>query len=209
MAVGRGVNRPGGARTALGLRPPGSKPGAKPGSKSGRRAGRGPFAALVMVLLAVGLVALLMLNTALSQGSFTVQKLQRQTTQLTNEQQGLQQQIDGWSAPDALAARARQLGMVPAGNPAFITDSGKVLGDPSHLPAAPSPLPTPTLTSSPTATPSPSASGSASATASPSASGHAASPHTAAHAGSAPAAHPAAGHSAHPAHPAHPTPSGH
>ncbi|WP_279387942.1 septum formation initiator family protein, partial [Streptacidiphilus pinicola] len=200
MAVGRGVDRPGGARTALGLRP-----GPKPGP--GRRAGRGPFAALVMVLLAVGLVALLTLNTALSQGSFTVQKLQRQTTQLTNEQQGLQQQIDGWSAPDALAARARQLGMVPAGNPAFLTDSGKVLGDPSHLPAAPSPLPTPEAPT-PTPTPTPSASGSASP--SPSASGHAAVPHTAgtpathnvAHPGGSPAAHVAG-------HPAHPTPSGH
>ncbi|WP_042374842.1 septum formation initiator family protein, partial [Streptacidiphilus neutrinimicus] len=102
--------------------------GARPGPVAGRRAGRGPFAALVMVLLAGGMVALLMLNTALSQGSFTEQKLQRQTTDLTNEQQGLQQQIDGWSAPDALAARARQLGMVPAGNPAFVTDNGRILG---------------------------------------------------------------------------------
>jgi hypothetical protein len=158
-----------------------------------------------MALLTVALVALLMLNTALSQGSFTVQKLQRQTTELTNEQQGLQQQIDGWSAPDALAARARQLGMVPAGNPAFLTDNGKVLGDPSHLPAAPSPQPTPPAS----APASPSASTSASPSASPSASGHAASPHAlgspsphhAAQVGGIPAAHATM--------PSHPTPSGH
>ncbi|MEY9874961.1 cell division protein FtsB [Streptacidiphilus sp. MAP12-33] len=179
--------------------------------RPGRRAGRGPFAALVMVLLAGGLVALLMLNTALSQDSFTVQKLQRQTTQLTNEQQGLQQQIDGWSAPDALAARARQMGMVPAGNPAFVTDSGKVLGDPSQLPAAPSPLPTPP------ASPSPSPSGSGSP--SPSASGHAPTPHTAgtptSHTAGTPTSHTAGTPASHTAgtpaaaHAAHPTPSGH
>ncbi|MEZ0066799.1 cell division protein FtsB [Streptacidiphilus sp. MAP12-20] len=121
------------------------------------KAGRGPFALLVMVLLASGLIALLMLNTALSQGGFTVSKLQRQTTSLQNERQGLQQQIDGWSAPDALAARARGLGMVPSGNPAFLADNGKTLGDPSRLPAAPSPTPTsvtaPVTTPTPTPTP--------------------------------------------------------
>ncbi|SEL73938.1 hypothetical protein [Streptacidiphilus jiangxiensis] len=186
MAVGRGTARPGG---------PARRPGA------GRRAGRGPFAALVMVLLAGGLVALLMLNTALSQDSFTVQKLQRQTTQLTNEQQGLQQQIDGWSAPDALAARARQMGMVPAGNPAFVTDNGKVLGDPSALPAAPSPLPTPPASSAPTSSGSASPNGSPSTTAS----GHPAAPHTS----GSPAPHTATAHTdARPASP-HPTPSGH
>jgi cell division protein FtsB len=192
-----------------------ARPGAPgPGAGARRRAGRGPFAALVMVLLAGGLVALLMLNTALSQDSFTVQKLQRQTTQLMNEQQGLQQQIDGWSAPDALAARARQLGMVPAGNPAFITDQGKVLGLPSRLPAAPSPVPTPQAPTSP--------SPSASPPAAPAAAGHAASPHTAA---AHPAASPATAHTAaalpaaayttlahpaaHTAASAKPTPSGH
>ncbi|WP_232248399.1 FtsB/FtsL family cell division protein [Streptacidiphilus rugosus] len=113
------------------------------GAGRSAKAGRGPFALLVMVLLATGLIALLMLNTALSQGGFTVSKLQRQTTSLQNERQGLQQQIDGWSAPDALAARARGLGMVPSGNPAFLTDNGRTLGAPSPLPAAPSPTASP------------------------------------------------------------------
>jgi hypothetical protein len=169
-----------------------------------------------MVLLAGGLVALLMLNTALSQDSFTVQKLQRQTTELTNERQGLQQQIDGWSAPDALAARARQLGMVPAANPAFVTDSGKVLGSPSRLPAAPSPIPAPTSSPTPSgagagaASPSASASPAAPGSAAPSVSGHAVAPHTAGVPTVHATAHPTAQAAAvRPAQPAHPTPSGH
>jgi hypothetical protein len=160
-----------------------------------------------MVLLAGGLVALLMLNTALSQDSFNLQRLQRQTTQLTNEQQGLQQQIDGWSAPDALAARARQLGMVPANNPAFVTDQGKVLGSPSRLPAAPPP-PAPSPSGSPSSSPSASTSPSPSATASATASGHAATPHTSG-TDTAHAARPAGTPSAHAANAAHPSPSGH
>jgi cell division protein FtsB len=128
------------------------------------RAGRGPFALLVILLLSGGLIALLMLNTAVSQGSFTLSQLQQHTTSLQNEQQGLQQQIDGWSDPNALAARARSLGMVPGGDPVFLTDNGTVLGaSPAPL-VGPPPSPTPSPTPTPTA--SPSASGSAAASAS-------------------------------------------
>ena len=109
-----------------GRRPGRGRPGGRPGTRAGGRAGgRGPFAALV---------ALLLLNTALNQGTFELTRLQQQTTRLTDEQQGLQQQIAAWSAPDDLAARARQLGMVPGGVPAFLKDDGSVLGSPSPLP---------------------------------------------------------------------------
>lgn len=103
----------------------------------GRTAGRTPFALLVVALLASGLIGLLMLNTALDQGSFALSRLQRQTSQYTQEQQSLQQQIDRESAPGQLAARARQLGMVPGGDPAFLADSGRVLGTPSRVAGPP------------------------------------------------------------------------
>ena len=113
----------------------GGRPGGRAGGRSGGRAsGRGPFAALVALLLSGGLVGLLLLNTALNQGSFQLTQLQQQTTRLTDQQQGLQQQIAAWSAPDNLAARARQLGMVPGGVPAFLKDDGTVLGSPQPLP---------------------------------------------------------------------------
>lgn len=92
--------------------------------------GRAPFAILVVLLLALGLLGLLMLNTALNDGSFELTRLQKQTTQLTDQQQGLQQQIDQNAAPDALEKAARRLGMVPGGDPAFLQPDGKVLGTP-------------------------------------------------------------------------------
>ncbi|WP_229928473.1 hypothetical protein [Kitasatospora xanthocidica] len=87
---------------------------------------------LVVVLLAAGLLGLLALNTALNEGSFELSRLQRQTTVATDEQQSLQHQIDQSSAPDALARRAAELGMVPAGGMAFldVPNGGKVVGTP-------------------------------------------------------------------------------
>ncbi|MFE6055548.1 hypothetical protein ACFQ6N_32780 [Kitasatospora sp. NPDC056446] len=87
---------------------------------------------LVVVLLAAGLLGLLALNTALNEGSFELSRLQKQTTVATDEQQSLQHQIDQNSAPDALARRAAELGMVPAGGMAFldVPNGGKVVGTP-------------------------------------------------------------------------------
>ncbi|MEV4555930.1 cell division protein FtsL [Kitasatospora sp. NPDC049285] len=90
--------------------------------------GRTPFAVLVVALLSGGLVGLLMLNTALNEGSFTLARLKKQTTEATDQQQTLQQQIYQQSAPDALERKARELGMVPGGDPAFLAPDGKVDG---------------------------------------------------------------------------------
>lgn len=103
----------------------------RPGRPSSGGRGRTPFVVLTVLLLALGLLGLLMLNTALNEGSFELTKLQNQTTTLTDQQQRLQQQIDHAAAPDALEQRARQLGMVPGGDPAFLLADGKVLGSPS------------------------------------------------------------------------------
>lgn len=107
----------------------------RPGKRSVR--GRTPFAVLVVVLLSGGLLGLLMLNTALNEGSFELSRLQKQTTELTDQQQTLQQQIDQASAPDALERRARELGMVPGGDPAFLQDDGRVLGNPGQAQDSP------------------------------------------------------------------------
>ncbi|MFH8615939.1 septum formation initiator family protein [Streptomyces sp. NPDC017979] len=93
-------------------------------------AARTPFVFLIVVLLGGGLITLLMLNSSLNEGSFELSELKRKTTELTDEQQALQRDVDDRSAPDALERRARELGMVPGGGPAFIDTDGSVKGKP-------------------------------------------------------------------------------
>ncbi|MFD3357676.1 FtsB family cell division protein, partial [Streptomyces fradiae] len=107
-------------------------------------AARTPFVLLVVVLLGGGLIGLLLLNTSLSQGSFKLSELRKRTTELTDEEQALQRDVDARSAPDALERRARELGMVPGGGPAFLEPDGTVRGLPSPAPTPePDPEPVP------------------------------------------------------------------
>lgn len=96
-----------------------------------RQAARTPFVLLVVLLLGGGLIGLLVLNSALSEGAFQMDDLQKDTKNLTDEEQALQRDIDSYSAPDALQRRAHELGMVPGGDPAFLNPDGTVKGVPS------------------------------------------------------------------------------
>ncbi|MEU9201727.1 cell division protein FtsL [Streptomyces sp. NPDC048332] len=132
-------------------------------------AARTPFVLLVVLLLGGGLITLLLLNSALNEGSFRLSELKKRTTELTDDQQALQRDVDSASEPDALARRARELGMVPGGSPAFLGPDGKVRGVPSAASAAPAtaspkpettePPPAAAPSSSSRSTPSPAASG--------------------------------------------------
>ena len=102
-----------------------------PGPGSRAQAARTPFVLLVVLLLGGGLIALLVLNSALSEGSFKLDDLQKDTKSLTDEEQGLQRDIDSYSAPEALQQRARELGMIPGSDPAFLNPDGTVKGVPS------------------------------------------------------------------------------
>ncbi|WP_239099720.1 septum formation initiator family protein, partial [Streptomyces rochei] len=110
-----------------------------PGSNRGQAA-RAPFVLLVAVLLGGGLIGLLVLNSALSEGSFQLDDLKQQTKELTDEEQALQRDIDAYSAPRALQRRARELGMVPGGDPAFLAPDGTVKGSPGPAPTPATPL---------------------------------------------------------------------
>ncbi|GAA3134201.1 septum formation initiator family protein [Streptomyces echinatus] len=98
------------------------------------QAARTPFVLLVVVLLGGGLIGLLVLNSALSEGSFQLDDLRKRTKALTDEQQALQRDIDAYSAPDALQRRAGELGMVPGGDPAFLGPDGRIKGVPGAAP---------------------------------------------------------------------------
>lgn len=84
------------------------------------RAPRAPFVVLVLLVLGVGLIGLLLLNTALQQGSFALDELEAETAQLRDRQAALAEDVAARSAPDALASRARDLGMAPAEEPRFL-----------------------------------------------------------------------------------------
>ncbi|WP_020573424.1 hypothetical protein [Actinopolymorpha alba] len=115
---------------------------------------RAPFVLLVVVILGVGLVGLLLLNTSLQQGSFAIHDLNRTTSQLEERQGVLEQRVATLQAPETLASRAQSMGMVPNTNPVFLRLSdGVVLGD--AVPAKPrvTAQPTPTGTPGGQATP--------------------------------------------------------
>lgn len=123
------------------------------------RAARAPFVVLVLTLLGGGLVALLLINTALSQGAFAVQSLQKANASLVEQQQQLSRSLADADQPQALAHRAVALGMVPGGAPAFLhLPDGKVLGVAKvAVSPTPPPPPTPVVTATPSqaVTPSP------------------------------------------------------
>lgn len=118
-----------------------------------------PFAILILVLLATGLVILLLLNTAMDRGAFELQAAQRRQGQLTDQQQQLQLSLAGLSAPGALASQAAALGMVPDPRPVFLNpDTGAVLGVPTAAPTTAAPQPSATQSLAPSASASPSVS---------------------------------------------------
>ncbi|MFE0178732.1 septum formation initiator family protein [Streptomyces sp. NPDC059002] len=102
------------------------------------QAARTPFVLLVVLLLGGGLITLLILNSSLNEGSFQLSELKKETKDLTEEEQELQRDVDSYAEPDALQRRARELGMVPGGDPAFLDPDGTVHGVPgaAALPSA-------------------------------------------------------------------------
>lgn len=100
-----------------------------------------PSFVLVCVSLMVScLVALLGINIALTRGAYTEQQLTVKQTALMERQQSLAEKVDRASAPEVLAQRARDLGMIPNSTPSFIRLSdGRILGVPTPATVSDSP----------------------------------------------------------------------
>lgn len=95
------------------------------------RTGNGAFATTCIALLIAGLIALLLLNTALAQGSLALGDLQRQSATLSDTAGNLQEEIDRASATGALARSASELGMVRMNTRGYIDlAKGTVSGQP-------------------------------------------------------------------------------
>lgn len=124
-------SRPGATPT----RRPANRPAVRPVQDPVARPARAPFVVVVVVLLSMGLGALLLLNTLLAQGSFTLHELDARVAELADQEQALQQKAAELASPKLLARSAEELGMVSSVNPAFLrVEDGKVLGAP--VPAA-------------------------------------------------------------------------
>ena len=94
-----------------------------------RRAARVPFVTLVSMLLLGGVVGLLLFNTSMQQASFATTALEDQSANLAARQQTLASELDDLRSPQAVAERARGLGMVLPSAPAFLDlRTGQVTG---------------------------------------------------------------------------------
>ena len=93
---------------------------------------RVPFILLCMTILAGSLLCVLLLNTTMAHGSYEERDLQSQLARLAEQEQALLADLDAESSPGALAAHARELGMVQDPTPAFLNlTAGEIVGDPT------------------------------------------------------------------------------
>lgn len=86
---------------------------------------------LVIGLLVGGLVSLLLLNTVLAQGSFTLDSLQQRRDQLVQRVDVLEREVAHRSSPASLAQKARSLGMVPSEKTRFVNPRTGAISTPS------------------------------------------------------------------------------
>lgn len=73
---------------------------------------RAPFVVLCFAMLAVALVAVLVLNISVSTAQYQLVELRARQSTLTKQNQDLTQQVQNFEAPQNLAAKASELGMV-------------------------------------------------------------------------------------------------
>jgi hypothetical protein len=85
-----------------------------------KRADQKVFILFLTGIGALGLVALLFINTLLAQDAFKLSKLQLESRLLTDQREAYIRQLDRISSPIALAAAATEMGMNPSGTPAFL-----------------------------------------------------------------------------------------
>ncbi|MBC7463300.1 MAG: hypothetical protein H7227_03455 [Actinobacteria bacterium] len=85
-----------------------------------RGADKKAFALFLISMAVAGLLALLAINTALSQGAFELTKLNSQATALNDEREAVMKKIAKASSPEVLAYRAKVAGMVSSQSPRFL-----------------------------------------------------------------------------------------
>ncbi|MEV0250572.1 hypothetical protein AB0H76_28530 [Nocardia sp. NPDC050712] len=114
-----------------------------PRRRASAMATRIPFVAAIIALLGCGLALTLLLTTRAAEDSYQLSDSRSLNRKLAEERAGLQREVEAADSAPELAARARELGMIPAKDPArlIIAPDGtiSVIGDPT--PAQGPPLP--------------------------------------------------------------------
>lgn len=88
-----------------------------------------PFLILCVAFLIAALTSVLLLNIQVSSGQYELVKLRSTQTTLVQENEALTQEVQYLEAPQNIASKAAELGMVPAGNVAAIDlSTGEVSG---------------------------------------------------------------------------------
>ncbi|MGO1225418.1 hypothetical protein ACT3SQ_12875 [Brachybacterium sp. AOP42-C2-15] len=91
-----------------------------------------PFTMLCTLIVAATLAALLYLNIQMSDASYEINRLQGQSQRLNEESQALAETNERLGTPQELERQAREIGMVPVSDPAYIDlDTGQIIGETS------------------------------------------------------------------------------
>lgn len=116
---------------------------------AGAETGRARFVVLIMALLALALTATLWLSTAAAADSYQLESARKTARTLAERAETLGREVASLETAPQLARRARELGMVPAGDAAQLVvrpdGSVGVIGQPRRVsaPAPPPPAPPP------------------------------------------------------------------
>jgi hypothetical protein len=78
------------------------------------------FVMICVSIATAGLMAMFMLNIALTEGAFTVRALKLEVIEMKELRQAALTELAHISSPDRLARSAEMLGMVASGSPRFI-----------------------------------------------------------------------------------------
>ena len=91
-----------------------------PDLKEGTVAADRTFGIFLGAIFTAGLLALLVINTALAQDAFILKDLKQQAQVLTDQREAILREVARKSSPDQLSQSAAQLGMVASTNPRFL-----------------------------------------------------------------------------------------
>ena len=91
-----------------------------PSVSEGTQATHRFFATFLSAVAGIGLLILLAVNILLAQDAFTLSELKAEAKVVADQREAINRQIEASSSPEALAAKARALGMRPSDSPVFL-----------------------------------------------------------------------------------------